>query len=87
MVLELERNADILAWLGEHKTTQLLVGFAAETNDVAENALGKLARKHLDFIAANDVSVAHSGFGKDTNQVALYGADGSTVALPILSKD
>ena len=87
MVLELERNADILAWLGEHKTTQLLVGFAAETNDVAENALGKLARKHLDFIAANDVSVAHSGFGKDTNQVTLYGADGSTVALPILSKD
>ena len=87
MVLELERNADILAWLGEHKTTQLLVGFAAETNDVAENALGKLARKHLDFIAANDVSAAHSGFGKDTNQVTLYGADGSTVALPILSKD
>ena len=87
MVLELERNPDILAWLGEHKKHQILMGFAAETNDVREHALGKLARKHLDFIAANDVSAAHSGFGKDTNQVTLYGADGSTVALPILSKD
>ena len=63
------------------------MGFAAETDHVAENALGKLARKHLDFIAANDVSAAHSGFGKDTNQVTLYGADGSIIALPVLSKD
>lgn len=87
MVLELERNADILAWLGAHKTHQILVGFAAETNDVEENALGKLKRKQLDFIAANDVTAAHSGFGKDTNQVTLFGADGSKTALPILSKD
>lgn len=87
MVLELERNADILAWLGAHKTKQILVGFAAETNDVEQNALGKLERKHLDFIAANDVTAAHSGFGKDTNQVTLYGADGSVTALPVLSKD
>ncbi len=87
MVLELERNADILAWLGSHKTTQILVGFAAETNDVEQNALAKLKRKQLDFIAANDVTAAHSGFGKDTNQVTLYGADGSVTALPVLSKD
>ena len=41
----------------------------------------------MDFIAANDVTKAHSGFGKDTNQVTLYGADGSVTALPVLSKD
>ena len=87
MVLELERNPDILAWLGANKTHQILVGFAAETNDVEQNALGKLERKRLDFIAANDVTAAHSGFGKDTNQVTVYGADGSVHALPVLSKD
>lgn len=87
MVLELERNPDILAWLGEHKQNQILMGFAAETNDVQQNALGKLQRKHLDFIAANDVTQQHSGFGKDTNQITVYGADGSVTALPLLSKE
>lgn len=87
MVLELERNPDILAWLGEHKQNQILMGFAAETNDVQQNALGKLQRKHLDFIAANDVTQQHSGFGKDTNQITVYGADGSVTALPVMSKE
>ncbi len=87
MVLELERNPDILAWLGEYKEKQILMGFAAETNDVQQHALGKLQRKHLDFIAANDVTQAHSGFGKDTNQITVYGADGSVNALPVLSKE
>lgn len=87
MVLELERNPDILAWLGEHKQNQILMGFAAETNDVQQNALGKLQRKHLDFIAANDVTQQHSGFGTDTNQITVYGADGSVTALPLLSKE
>lgn len=86
-VLELERNPDILAWLGAHKTGQILVGFAAETNDVQQNALGKLQRKHLDFIAANDVTDPDSGFGKDTNRLTLYGADGSVTVLPVLSKE
>ena len=87
MVLELERNPDILAWLGEHKNNQILMGFAAETNDVKEHALGKLARKHLDFIAANDVTQKHSGFGKDTNQITVYGADGRVYELPVLAKE
>lgn len=87
LVLELERNPDILAWLGAHKTGQILVGFAAETNDVQQNALGKLQRKHLDFIAANDVTDPDSGFGKDTNRLTLYGADGSVTVLPVLSKE
>ena len=87
LVLELERNPDILAWLGAHKTGQIRVGFAAETNDVQQNALGKLQRKHLDFIAANDVTDPDSGFGKDTNRLTLYGTDGSVTALPVLSKE
>jgi phosphopantothenoylcysteine decarboxylase/phosphopantothenate--cysteine ligase len=87
MVLELERNPDILAWLGEHKKHQILMGFAAETNDVREHALGKLARKHLDFIAANDVTMSHSGFGKDTNQITVYSADGRVHELPVLAKE
>lgn len=85
-ILELERNPDILAWLGAHKQKQILMGFAAETNDVQQNALGKLQRKQLDFIAANDVSQSCSGFGKDTNQITVYGADGRVVELPVLSK-
>ena len=63
------------------------MGFAAETNDVKQHALGKLQRKHLDFIAANDVTQQHSGFGKDTNQITVYGADGSVHELPVLSKE
>lgn len=87
LVVELERNPDILAWLGEHKTKQILVGFAAETNDVQENALSKLQRKHLDLIAANDVTAQNSGFAHDTNQITIYGADGSVVALPVMKKE
>ena len=86
--LELERNPDILAWLGEHKEQQILVGFAAETNDVQQNALGKLQRKHLDLIVANDLTQEHSGFVRDTNQITLYGADGGVCRLlPVLSKE
>ena len=84
--LKLERNPDILAWLGAHKNKQILVGFAAETNDVQQNALGKLQRKRLDLIAANDLTEQHSGFARDTNKITLYGADGSVTELPVLSK-
>ena len=85
--LVLERNPDILQWLGEHKKHQILVGFAAETNDVEENALSKLKRKNLDFIVANDLTDKHSGFAKDTNQVVIYGADGSRTKLPVMRKE
>ena len=85
--LELERNPDILAWLGAHKNKQILVGFAAETNDVQQNALSKLQRKRLDLIAANDLTEQHSGFARDTNKITLYGADGSVTELPVLSKE
>jgi phosphopantothenoylcysteine decarboxylase/phosphopantothenate--cysteine ligase len=57
----------------------VLVGFAAETNDVEAYARGKLERKRLDFIVANDVSAAGSGFGTDTNRVLVLGTTGEAV--------
>lgn len=72
-VLELERTTDILATLGEHKKHQLLIGFAAETNDVENYGQQKLQKKNADYIVANDVTEAGSGFGTDTNSVILIG--------------
>ena len=77
-VLELERTQDILATLGEQKTHQLLIGFAAETNDVENYGTQKLKKKNADYIVANDVTEAGSGFGTDTNSVMLISKDGNT---------
>lgn len=71
--LELERTTDILMTLGQHKTRQLLIGFAAETNDLEAYAKDKLIRKNADYIVANDVTQSDSGFGTDTNTVLLIG--------------
>lgn len=69
----LERTTDILLELGKRKKDQLLIGFAAETNDVIHYAKGKLVKKNADYIIANDVTEAGSGFGTDTNAVTLVG--------------
>lgn len=80
LVLELERTEDILGTLGKNKKySQLLIGFAAETDDLEKNALGKLERKNLDWIAANLVA---DGFGTETNKITLYSRDGKKIALP-----
>lgn len=76
-VIELERTQDILATLGEKKKHQLLIGFAAETNDVEAYAKGKLERKNANYIVANDVTEEGSGFGTDTNSVILISRDGA----------
>ena len=73
--IELERTPDILATLGAQKSHQLLIGFAAETNDIETYALEKLQRKNADYIIANDVSKTDRGFGADSNTVTLYGHD------------
>ncbi len=86
LLLELVRNPDILKELGEKKTHQLLVGFAAETEHVLEYARGKLAKKNLDFIVANDVSRQDAGFSADTNRVAIIARDGSCTEHPLMSK-
>ena len=85
LTIELERTPDILAQLGADKGGRLLVGFAAETQDVLEAAEGKLSAKNLDLVVANDVSVEGLGFGSDTNRVWLVSADG-TEELPVQSK-
>ncbi|XBN98600.1 bifunctional phosphopantothenoylcysteine decarboxylase/phosphopantothenate--cysteine ligase CoaBC [Priestia megaterium] len=85
-VLELERTTDILRTLGERKERQLLVGFAAETEQVDEYAQKKLASKNLDMIVANNVTTEGAGFGTDTNIVTLYKRSGESKELPILSK-
>jgi len=77
LVLELERTEDILKSLGAVKPEgQILVGFAAETDDLLANAQGKLERKNLDWICANDVGRSDIGFGSDENSVTLIGRDG-----------
>jgi phosphopantothenoylcysteine decarboxylase/phosphopantothenate--cysteine ligase len=90
LTLRLVRNPDILAEVaGEREATghpRVVVGFAAETANLLENARAKLEKKRLDLIVANDVSAADSGFAVDTNRVTLLSADGGVEALPLLSK-
>ncbi|EPZ39296.1 MULTISPECIES: bifunctional phosphopantothenoylcysteine decarboxylase/phosphopantothenate--cysteine ligase CoaBC [Anoxybacillus] len=82
----LERTIDILQTLGEQKTHQFLVGFAAETNDVERYAKEKLARKNADMIVANNVVQEGAGFGTDTNIVTIFKRDGTAKQLPLLPK-
>ena len=72
--------------MGEQKNGQVLVGFAAEAVDLEKNALGKMQRKHLDMIAANDISRSDIGFGSEKNAVTLYFADGRKRELPLAQK-
>lgn len=85
--IEMERTIDILATLGQKKNAQLLVGFAAETDDLTENAQSKLQEKNCDYIVANDISATGVGFGYDTNKVTIFKRDGSEINVPLLSKD
>ncbi|HWI49570.1 MAG TPA: bifunctional phosphopantothenoylcysteine decarboxylase/phosphopantothenate--cysteine ligase CoaBC [Rummeliibacillus sp.] len=85
--IELERTTDILLTLGERKKQQLLIGFAAETNDVLNYAKGKLDKKNADYIVANDVSKSDRGFGTDTNTVTLVGKEDFQQAFVHLPKE
>jgi phosphopantothenoylcysteine decarboxylase / phosphopantothenate---cysteine ligase len=82
----LEPTPDILAEAAQAKGDRLIVGFAAETEHVAENARKKLAAKNADLIVANDVTAEGAGFDHDTNIVTLFSRDGRDLALPKLSK-
>jgi len=85
--IHLEPTEDILAGLGEVKPEgQTLVGFAAETTDVATNAQGKLAAKRVDLLVANDVSAPDVGFEHDTNAVVIYQAGGDPIEVPLADK-
>lgn len=84
-ILELVKDKDILKGLGEKKKNQILIGFAAESNDVEHYAKLKLEKKNLDFIAANDISDGKV-FGKETNSITLYKRNGESVSFGELSK-
>lgn len=84
--IALQRNPDILAELGQRKGSKLLIGFAAETEELLKHALEKLQKKNLDMIVANDVTQVGAGFDGDTNQVRFMMADGTVEELPLMSK-
>jgi phosphopantothenoylcysteine decarboxylase/phosphopantothenate--cysteine ligase len=86
-LLEMDRNPDILKELGEKRRNHILVGFAAETSELMENAAVKLQEKNLDLIVANDVTQPGAGFGVDTNIVKILDAAGKVKKVPLLSKD
>jgi phosphopantothenoylcysteine decarboxylase/phosphopantothenate--cysteine ligase len=86
LLLELEATRDILKSISSRKGSRLVVGFAAETEHVVENARKKMAAKHLDFIVANDVSREGTGFDSEFNAATLLGKGGEVVELPRMSK-
>lgn len=84
--IELEATEDILQALSKAQRPRILIGFAAESRDLLENAREKLKAKHLDLIVANDISAQDSGFGSDTNRVTLLYSTGKTEPLPLADK-
>lgn len=84
--IELERTTDILKTLGSQKNGQVLVGFAAETNDAIAYGKSKLNNKNLDYIIVNDVTDPGGGFGNDTNVVTLLTSKGKTFPFPAMQK-
>ena len=85
--LKLIQDNDILAELGKRKKEkQLLVGFAAESNDLIQNATTKLKKKNLDYIIANDITGSDTGFGSDYNRINIISNDGKVIALDKMSK-
>lgn len=86
LTLKLEPNPDILANAAKEKGARLIVGFAAETERVAENARKKLSAKNADLMVANDVTAEGAGFDSDTNVVTLLARDGRDLALPKMTK-
>lgn len=87
LTLQLKPTIDILAAMGEKKkSSQLLVGFALETNDERENAVQKLQKKNLDFVVLNSLRDAGAGFGGDTNKITIFDSHAQAYELPLLSK-
>ena len=87
LVIELDRNKDIAQEIGKIKNNKILVGFAAETNDLIENASLKIKKKNLDFIVANDLTKEGAGFGVDTNIVKIIDKEGNITEYPKMKKE
>lgn len=87
LFIELDRNKDIALEIGKIKEDKILVGFAAETNDLIENANLKIKKKNLDFIVANDLTKEGAGFGVDTNIVKIIDKEGNITEYPKMKKE
>lgn len=87
LAIELDRNKDIAQEIGKIKNNKILVGFAAETNDLIENASLKIKKKNLDFIVANDLTKEGAGFGVDTNIVKIIDKEGNITEYPKMKKE
>ena len=87
LVIELDRNKDIAQEIGKIKNNKILVGFAAETNDLIENASLKIKKKNIDFIVANDLTKEGAGFGVDTNIVKIIDKEGNITEYPKMKKE
>lgn len=86
LIVEFEKDTDILKKIGSMKKNQILVGFAAESNDLIENAKSKLERKNLDYIVANDITSSDTGFASSDNKVNVLCKDGRNISIPKMSK-
>src|SRR5467141_214495 len=86
ITIELEATPDILAGIARDKGARIVVGFAAETDHLAEHARAKLESKHADLIVANDITAEGAGFDHDTNIITLYSRDGGETAFPRMPK-
>jgi phosphopantothenoylcysteine decarboxylase/phosphopantothenate--cysteine ligase len=87
ITVKFDKNPDIAAYYGQKKTNQIIIGFAAETDNILEYASRKLKEKNLDFIVANDVTMKGAGFKGDTNIATIIENNGQQTQYPIMSKD
>lgn len=86
LTLQFEKNPDILSWLGNRKRHQIMVGFAAESENTIAYAQAKCEKKHCDFVVANNITAPNAGFNHDVNTVHIIGSDHSVVDLPTMTK-
>ncbi len=87
ILLELVRNPDILSWLGKNKKNgQMIVGFAAESESLLDNASKKLRKKNADWIIANEIGREGRGFDSDTNEVTMLSSEGGKIRIPLGKK-
>ena len=86
LILEMVKNDDILTYLGAHKTTQTICGFAMETQNLIENAKDKFKRKNCDLLVANNLNENGAGFKKDTNKVTFISKN-DVQSIELMSKD
>jgi phosphopantothenoylcysteine decarboxylase/phosphopantothenate--cysteine ligase len=87
MTLDLEKTTDILKEIGQRKGQRRVIGFAAETQDLRQNAVQKLKEKNLDLIVGNIIGAPGSGFAGDTNKVTFFYPDGRVEPLETMTKE